>query len=125
MCITAGRLDGTVVELHHFADAGQPAYGAVSYLRTVTPDGHAHCVLLASRARLAPVKTLTIPRLELAATSLAVKGQELARALDTQAEQNYWTDSTTVLKYIRNERTRHVFVANRLAAIHDGSNLEQ
>ena len=127
MCITVGGLDGTVVELHHFADASQRAYGAVSYLRTVTPDGHAHCALLASRARLVPVKTLTIPRLELAAAKLAVEvGQELARALDTQAEQNFWTDSTTVLKYIRNERTRfHVFVANRLAAIHDGSSVEQ
>ena len=126
-CLSPGRPDGAVAELHHFSDASQRAYGTVSFLRTVTPEGDVHCALLTSRARLAPVKTLTIPRLELAAAKLAVEvGQELARALDTPVEQNFWTDSTTVLKYIRNKRTRfHVFVANRLAAIHDGSSVEQ
>ena len=37
-----------------------------------------------------------------------------------------WTDSTTVLRYINNETTRYqLFVANRLAATHDGSRKEQ
>ena len=34
----------------------------------------------------------------------------------------YWTDSTVVLQYIRNEsRKFHTFVANRVAMIHDES----
>ena len=38
----------------------------------------------------------------------------------------FWTDSTTVLKYIRNETARfQVFVANRLAVIHDGFSVQQ
>ena len=38
----------------------------------------------------------------------------------------FWTDSTAVLRYIRNVSSRfHVFVANRLAVIHDGSKPSQ
>lgn len=38
----------------------------------------------------------------------------------------FWTDSTTVLRYIRNDKTRfHTFVANRLSIIHDGSHVDQ
>ena len=126
-CLSEEGLGGAVVELHHFSDASQRAYGTASFLRTVTSDGDVRCALLMSRARLAPVKSLTIPRLELAAAKMAVEvGRELTRALDTPVEQTFWTDSTTVLKYIKNERTRfHVFVSNRLAVIHDGSNVDQ
>ena len=126
-CLSEGGLGESTAELHHFADASQRAYGTVSYLRTVAPDGRVHCALMTSRARLAPVKTLSIPRLELAAAKLAVEvGQTLARTLQAEVQQTFWTDSTTVLKYIQNEKTRfHVFVANRLAVIHDGSNVDQ
>ena len=126
-CLTTGEQQDAVAELHHFSDASQRAYGTASYLRTVTPQGDVHCALVMSKARLAPVKPLTIPRLELAAAKLAVDvGQELARAMDMKVNQVFWTDSTTVLKYIRNETTRfHVFVANRLAAIHEGTEPHQ
>ncbi|XP_043204840.1 uncharacterized protein LOC122372053 [Amphibalanus amphitrite] len=112
---------GDTIQLHHFADASSSAYGVVSYVRCV--GDHSSCTLLFSRARLAPMKQLSVPRLELAAATLAVKSSlELQRALEVDAEVYFWTDSTTVLKYIKNEKTRfHVFVANRLAVIHDGS----
>ena len=53
-------------ELHHFSDASQSGYGAVSYLRSISADGQIHCALVQSKSRLAPVKQVTISRLELA-----------------------------------------------------------
>ena len=72
-CLTMGKREGAVAELHHFSDASQRAYGTASFLRTVTSQGEVHCALVTSKARLAPVKSLTIPRLELAAAKLAVE----------------------------------------------------
>lgn len=129
-CMSPLGLDATLggggrIELHHFADASTKAYGVVSYVRSV--GDVVSCRLLFSKARLAPMKPLSVPRLELAAATLAVKcNLDLVRALDVEPDIYFWTDSTTVLKYIKNEKTRfHVFVANRLAIIHDGSTVEQ
>ncbi|XP_078495514.1 uncharacterized protein LOC144750757 [Ciona intestinalis] len=55
------------VELHNFADASKSAYGAVSYLRLTNRDGVVNCSFLMGKSRLAPLKTKTIPRLELTA----------------------------------------------------------
>ena len=51
----------------------------------------------------------------------------IARELDEPAEsKTYWTDSTTVLKCIRNDKRRfHVFVANRVETIRDATNPNQ
>ena len=69
-----------------------------------------------------PVKTMTIPRLELTAATVSVRVEEtIARESDERADsKTYWTDSTTVLKYIRNDKERfHVFWANRVQTIRD------
>ena len=115
-------------ELHHFADASQIAYGAVSYLRLVNQDGAVHCAFLMGKSRLAHVKPMTIPRLELTAAVLAVQLDKMLREeLDIVISDSvFWSDSTTVLQYIRNESRRfHVFVSNRLSVIHDGSRPQQ
>ena len=116
------------VELHHFSDASSRGFGTVSFLRLENALGEVHCVFVLSKSRLAPIKSLSIPRLELSAATLAVKvNSMLRRALHLVIhEVFFWSDSTTVLRYIRNETTRfHVFVANRLAIIHDGSSPTQ
>ena len=48
----------------------------------------------------------------------------LRRELDIPIDRScFWTDSTSVLKYIKNENKRfHTFIANRLAITHDGTN---
>ena len=72
------------------------------------------------KARLAPVKPTTIPRLELTAATVSVQvGKMIRRELDVPIDsETFWTDSTTVLKYLRNEtRCFQVFVANRVQAI--------
>ena len=117
------------LELHHFADASERGYGVASYLRVVSQDGQTSCSLLCSRSHLAPIKPLSIPRLELSAATLAVKvNLELERALEfsSRPRRYFWTDSSTVIKYIQNETARfHIFVANRLAVIRDGSSPEE
>ena len=128
-CISPGGLQAARrVELHHFSDASERGYGTASYIRTICANGEIHCSLLTSRARVAPIKSISIPRLELTAAKLSVEvNLEVTRAFDVEVDEVvYWSDSTSTLKYINNERTRfNVFVANRLTVIHDGSSKEQ
>ena len=61
------------VQLHHFSDASEVGYGAASYLRFVDDKGRIHCGLVMVKSRVAPLKTVTIPRMELTAAVVSVK----------------------------------------------------
>ena len=114
--------------LHHFGDASEAAYGTASYLRLVNGDGRIHCSFLLGKSRLAPLKSVTIPRLELMAAVLAVKVDgNLRSQLSIQLEPPpFWTDSMIVFHYIKAQSKRfHTFVANRVNAIHRGSSVDQ
>ena len=109
-------------ELHHFSDASHSGYGQCSYLRLVNDEGQCHCSLVMSKARVVPLKPITIPRLELSAAVVSVKiSSMLQQELNfSDAEEMYWTDSKIVLGYIANDSRRfHVFVANRLQLINE------
>ena len=114
----------TSVQLHHFADASEIAYGAVTYMRLEDGAGNVHCCILMAKSRLAPIKKMTIPRLELAAATVSVTldvmlRRELSMPIDTSW---FWTDSTLVLQYISSEDRRFkTYVANRVAAIRSNS----
>ena len=115
-------------QLHLFSGASDVGYGVVAYLRFTNQDGAIHCSLLYSRARVAPLKKMTTPRLELTAATLAVKTDtKLRQELDIDIDSTYfWMDSMAVIRYIANKKTRfHTFVANRLAVIHECSDLKQ
>ncbi|XP_064619531.1 uncharacterized protein LOC135482978 [Lineus longissimus] len=106
--------------LHHFSDASSRAYGQCSYVRLVSRQGDVHCSFIMGKARVTPLKPLTIPRLELTAALTSVRiSTMLTRELDYKiAEQTFWTDSKVVMGYIANEERRyHVFVANRVQEI--------
>lgn len=60
-------------ELHHFCDACEVGFGTVSYIRLTNDRGDDHVAFLLGKARITPLKQITIPRLELAAATLAVK----------------------------------------------------
>ena len=115
-------------ELHIFCDASEQAFGAVAYLRMSCADGTHSASFVMSRTRLAPLKQLTIVRLELQAAVLGVRlakfiKRELACSLD---ETCLWTDSTVVLMFLQNESRRfHTFVANRISEIQDSSEAGQ
>ena len=116
------------IEIHHFSDASSYAYGQCSTLRLVNTLGQVHCSLLIGKARVAPLKLVTIPRLELNAALLSVRmGTFLKDELEyDNITQFYWTDSRVVLGYISNDSKRfHIFVGNRVQQIRDGSDISQ
>ena len=120
-------LDGAI-ELHHFCDGSQQAYGACSYVRISSKTGSIHVQLLAAKARLTPQGTMTIPRIELCSASMAVKADEVLRnelGLDL-LPSTFCSDSKVVLSYIRCESHRlRVFVANRVAHIRSNTTVDQ
>ena len=111
------------VQLHVFSDASEYAYSAAAYLRLSDNHRHqAHCFLVFGKCRNAPLKTPTIPCLELMASVMAVRISNTIRAeLDVPIDNViFWTDSLTVLQYIKNRTRRfHRFVATRLEEIHE------
>ena len=115
-------------ELHHFSDACCSGLGQCTYLKLIDTDGKIHCSLVMAKARVAPVKSITIPRLELNAAVLSVTVSEmLNKELSYETISNfYWTDSKIVLGFLANESKRfHIFVANRVQVIHDASDPQQ
>nr|XP_033202459.1 uncharacterized protein LOC117163846 [Bombus vancouverensis nearcticus] len=107
-------------ELHGFCDASERAYGACVYLRIITPDGHVWTRLLTAKSKVAPLKSQTIPRLELSgALLLASLATTVLQALPSNISRTvYWTDSTIVLHWINTSpHTLKTFVANRVTEI--------
>lgn len=116
----------TVAQLHHFCDASEVGYGWVSYLRLLS-NQDVSVAFVMGKARVAPLKQITIPRLELAAAVLAVRMDKMLKAeLDMKLESVFWSDSMTVLQYIANRTKRFkTYVANRISIIHELSKVEQ
>lgn len=66
-------------QLHHFSDASQVAYGAVSYLRLVNAQHKVHCSFVMGKSQLSPLKPVTIPRMELSAAVLSTRLDRMIR----------------------------------------------
>lgn len=114
--------------IHHFSDASEKGYGQASYLRLVDNSGKIYCSLLIGKSRVAPIKYVSIPRMELTAAALSVKVATMVkRELEIGPFREYfWTDSQAVLGYINNDVRRFkVFVANRVQLIRDHSEIQQ
>nr|CAI5840641.1 unnamed protein product [Callosobruchus analis] len=108
------------VELHCFSDASQAAYGACVYVKSVNNAGQSVVNLICSKSRVAPLKVLSVPRLELCGAVLATKlCDKVKLALKSDiSECYYWTDSTIVLSWVVTCPSKlKVFTANRVAEI--------
>jgi hypothetical protein len=115
-------------ELHHFSDASASGYRQCSYIRLVNVHEEVHCELVTAKSCVSPLKTITIPRLELTAALVSVRvSTMLHKELDYNIIVNvYWTNSKVVLGYLNNEARRfHIFVANRVQQICDETSPEQ
>ncbi|XP_046862618.1 uncharacterized protein LOC124456128 [Xenia sp. Carnegie-2017] len=106
--------------LHGFGDASKRAYCAVVYL-VVLNGNDVRVKLIASKTRVAPMKELSIPRLELmAARILAHLMSAVRKALESEYNfegVKYWTDSMTVLYWIVNSGNWKQFVQHRVDEI--------
>ena len=112
----------THTELHGFSDASELAYGAVVYLRMVDSTGNVQISLVASKTKVAPIKRLTIPRLELCgAYLLAQLLHHIQQVFELPLSSVYaWTDSTIVLSWLLgNPRRFKTYVGNRISYIVD------
>ncbi|XP_024893013.1 uncharacterized protein LOC112468186 [Temnothorax curvispinosus] len=107
-------------QLHGFCDASERAYGACIYIRTQIKANKFRVELLCSKSRVAPIKSQSLPRLELAAAVL------LAQLVDKISEAIHvdnipiflWSDSTITLNWISSpSRKWTVFVANRVGEV--------
>ncbi|XP_053956131.1 uncharacterized protein LOC128861773 [Anastrepha ludens] len=113
------------VQLHIFCDASSVAYAAAAYLRA-TVSGKVKCCLVASKSRVAPLKPVSIPRLELMG---AILGLRLAKFIRNEltlpiSEEVYWTDSKNVLHWIRSDtRKFSEFVGVRIGEILESSSI--
>lgn len=90
----------SVVELriHTFTDASESAYAAAVYARHVYENGDVTVRLIASKSRLAPLKAVSIPRLELLGALIGTRlTMQICSALKISThEVTYWVDSVNV-----------------------------
>ncbi|CAL8112164.1 unnamed protein product [Orchesella dallaii] len=108
-------------ELHGFSDASEKAYGGIIYLRVVNIDGTIRVSFVTSKAKVAPMKQLTLARLELCgALVLSNLIVAVKQALKLSCDVFSWCDSTIVLRWIAANPLRwQTFVANRVAQLQD------
>ncbi|GFV45958.1 integrase catalytic domain-containing protein [Trichonephila clavipes] len=96
------------------------AYAAVVYIKCFNESGQSQTRLLCSKSRVAPLKTLTIPRLELSAALLLSKlVKKVVPILQLPIHKIWmWTDSTIDLVWIKTEHHElKKFVSNRVVEI--------
>lgn len=119
-CLTPVNKKYANAQLHMFCDASLKAYTAVVYIRFAIPNENAHLSLVIAKTRVAPLKPMNVPRLELQAALLGAKLLKTVQGeIDIKIDSVYlWSDSLTVIRWIKGEpRTRNVFVAHRLGEI--------
>ncbi|KFD60589.1 hypothetical protein M514_27222 [Trichuris suis] len=114
--------------LHIFCDASRAAYGAVAYFRSDDVRGNPHVSFLMARAKVAPLRHLTIPRLELQGAMLATRiASVIVRELRLKSDSvTFWTDSAVVLHWLNTTGRRLcTFVENRVSEILDVTKINQ
>ncbi|XP_066958114.1 uncharacterized protein [Macrobrachium rosenbergii] len=112
--------DLPAIELHAFGDASERGYGACVYVR-VPEKGNFKVTLIAARGKVAPIKKVSLPRLELLGALLCARLVVFVKSalrLVQEVSVRCWTDSTVALAWIKGEPNRwKTFVANRVVEI--------
>ena len=106
----------TAYHLHVFSDASTKAYGAV-----VNMCANNTTSFVTAKTRVAPIKQLTLPQLELMAALVATRlGKFVIDALGSlysNISVHLWLDSQIVLCWICSEKKLKQFVAHRIQEI--------
>ncbi|GFV28333.1 integrase catalytic domain-containing protein [Trichonephila clavipes] len=100
-------------ELHVFVDASKGSYTGCVFARSIV-DSRVSVILVRAKSRLAPLKLLSIPRLELMACCVGARlVNSILKALNMpDLKVTLWSDSTTALWWIKEYGNWSVFVAN-------------
>lgn len=109
-----------VVSLIGFSDASKRAYAAAVYLYVEFDTGEIKSNLIQAKSKVAPIKTVSIPRLELSGAVLLTKLMKRLQAtwLDRIDRICCYTDSRIVLDWLAKHASHwHTFVANRVSFI--------
>ncbi|XP_018365360.1 PREDICTED: uncharacterized protein LOC108762729 [Trachymyrmex cornetzi] len=119
--VNPGNVAGKI-DLFGFGDVSQSAFGACLYAVSTDQNGNINSHLLCAKSKMVPLKTLSLPRLELEAALLLVQlVRNVKLALHGRVHRiSLWSDSTIVLGWIRTEpHALKTFVANRIAKIQE------
>lgn len=114
----------TYCQILGFCDASTLGYAAVVYLRSKNADGETKVSLVIAKSKVAPLKTVTIPRLELMAAHLLAKLVKYVQSVLLSRlkvdETLLFTDSSVVLAWLNTpSHTLKTFVSTRVSKIND------
>ncbi|XP_062537796.1 uncharacterized protein LOC134206123 [Armigeres subalbatus] len=106
------------VELHAFCDASDKAFACVVYM-VHRSQGKVHVALVYAKSRVAPLKSQTVPRLELQGCVLA---SQMVSVLQTEMMVDitrvyFWTDSKICLSWLKTGQILPVYVGARVMRI--------
>ncbi|CAB0000027.1 unnamed protein product [Nesidiocoris tenuis] len=119
------ELDSAVsVQLHGFCDSSQRGYAGVVYLRNINKNGKITCSLLVAKSKVAPLKRISLPRLELCGavlvTDLLHYAKEMLKDHVSIQSTVVWCDSMVSLQWIKASPHKwKTFIANRVSQIHE------
>ena len=94
---------------------------AVLFLRMLNLDETVlECKFLIGKRKVAPIKQLSVPKLELEAATIGARLLSFVSKefhLNRTAVLHVWTGSQVVLDWIKSTKQQKIFVANRLTEI--------
>ena len=115
-------------DLHVFCDASEHGYAACVFVISQN-NGERRSSLLVAKSKVVPIKSKTVPRLELCAARLGCRLLSSVikslQKMELNVDKTFaWTDSTIVLSWLNREASNwSTFVANRVAEIQESLNL--
>lgn len=112
------------VQMFGFCDASETGFSSCVYLKTTTVNGLSEIKLLLAKTKVAPLKRVSIPKLELCAAHLLSKlSHHCINLLSPHVKITdiaLWSDSTIVLSWIQTPPHRlKTYVANRVTEIQE------